>query len=150
MGEAVNRKQRRIAKHRNPYAAAQAGFEQELRKALRAEGVQLVSASTGQDNEGAPTWVLQTKRDSLTWLLRAPNKSVPFMVKAILARMNGETDEIETAQAAITSIQSDAQPPAPPAITANAPAPPAEARHPIAERIERTEKVEEDLSRYLK
>lgn len=160
----MNRHQARAAKHnKNPYAAAQARFERELREALKKEGVQLITASTGHDDAGTPTWVLQVKRDVQTWLLSAPNKAIPYMVKAILARMNGETDEIETAQAVVTTASTEQT--APPAITADAPVQTAEARHVretdafaqsmpfknnVATPVERVEKAEEDLSRYLK
>lgn len=150
----MNRKQRRVSKHqKSPYAAAQAQFESELRRALREHEVQLITASTGFDDAGAPTWVLQVKRDVQTWLLRAPNRAVPHMVKLILARMNGETDEIEAAQKA---VMSDVQPAsasasAPPVSDIphemmTAPMLPTEVLHPPLEQVVTHT---EDLSHYL-
>ncbi len=79
----MNRRERRSAKHRNPFKAAQAAFEHELRAQLRHRGVRLISAATGVDSEGIASWVLQVERDGVTLNLRAPAKTVSHLVEGV-------------------------------------------------------------------
>lgn len=99
----VNRQQRRQSKHKNPHLASRALFEDELRRALRKQGVQLVTCSTGEQGD-EPRWVLEVRRGDTRLFMQSPPKTVDGMVKQILAKLNGEPEIALPATATVQDL----------------------------------------------
>ena len=110
----MNRRERRSAKHRNPFKAAQAAFEHELRTQLRHRGVSLISAATGVDSEGIASWVLQVERDGVTLNLRAPAKTVSHLAEGVCRSFEAPAEKLEVPPTAISPHGTGNDPAQPP------------------------------------
>lgn len=129
----MNRKQRRTAaKHGNPYQAAQAQLEGDLRRALRVHGVELISVAAGAQNEESRV-IVHVKRGEQTVFMQSPPKTVKGLVAGIVARLDGK--DVEPTLVELVVAKEAAPTPSP---TTAAPG-----------NGERPEPVYTDLSKYL-
>lgn len=138
----MNREQRRrAAKRGNPYQAAQAQMENDLRKALKESGVELVSVAAATQNEETRV-IVQVRRGDTTVMMSSPPKTVKGLVAGILHRLDHPDGPVADGPDPITG-RGETQGPEPTVEAQRAPA------RPITASTPGNGPAYTDLSKYL-